>query len=298
MTVKALKQPMTARWPPLHAQEPAIPYCSYCKHHVLIDAPFLQSRVMASPSPSPVPQPATLSLISSLPGGYAQSGAGGNLSAAGAYTCVKDPSPVEGVDASITSPGSGLCSDGTGTTPLGMYSLSQMAPAGLYFVGWQCYYIVNGVAGPAVDAGAVTLNGGDMVTCVAQYVATPTDPPTCGDVNTAKPGNQMFDCAAVNADWEFNANETDSTNVVPTTCCKPKYTSCLDTNPSKDGCQPWVCNNAGGWYVNEDAYFVANPSDDRCCLVSLHRGLAAVGLRPLDWDRHSSSSATAPALLR
>jgi hypothetical protein len=44
--------------------------------------------------------------------------------------------------------------------------------------------------------------------------------------------------------------------------------SCIDINPDVEGCQAWRCDEANGWFWNQDASYRPNPSNEVCCLVS------------------------------
>jgi hypothetical protein len=47
----------------------------------------------------------------------------------------------------------------------------------------------------------------------------------------------------------------------------PKF-SCIDINRDVEGYQPWTCDESQGWFWNQDASYLPNPSNDVCCLVS------------------------------
>jgi hypothetical protein len=34
------------------------------------------------------------------------------------------------------------------------------------------------------------------------------------------------------------------------------------------GCQPWFCDESQGWFVNQNASYRPDPSNEVCCLVS------------------------------
>lgn len=123
----------------------------------------------ALPLPSPSPPPpgqATISLISRFPPGYTSPGA--NLTATSPNDqCVKAPSPIEGVSANITSPGTGSCN-----VQPGSFGLSEDPPPGTRFEQWECYNTTTGAPLPTTPAN-VSLAAGQAVTCVAVYSLLP-----------------------------------------------------------------------------------------------------------------------------
>lgn len=129
--------------------------------------------------------------------------------------------------------------------------------------------------------------------------------PTCKDANTTEFGDQPYTCPSyavrnpsplpgfpseANCCLNRTCNNTDPTSPTPvpqacpasyilnvnmsdvsppnaSICCMPRI-SCIDVNPDKEGCQPFICNPTLGYIVNQNATYLPNPSNEVCCLVS------------------------------
>jgi hypothetical protein len=53
--------------------------------------------------------------------------------------------------------------------------------------------------------------------------------------------------------------------------------SCIDINPDVEGCQAWNCNQTLGWFWNQNATYLPNPSNEVCCLVSFAASWCVTG---------------------
>jgi hypothetical protein len=142
----------------------------------------------SSPSPPPLPK---LGLASNFPPDW--SGPSANLTARGPLVdCVEAPSPIIGTNnVSIVAPGAGLCGI-DGSVPSGPYNLTQVAPPGVRFDGWQCYDVEGNASVMIGTDPNVLLEGTDQVTCVANYV---TAEGTCADALPAVPDVQQYNCS-------------------------------------------------------------------------------------------------------
>lgn len=104
--------------------------------------------------------------------------AGANLTATitpgGQTTCIKLLSPqLNKNGTTLTAPGEGLCNT-NGTMPPGTYNLDQRPPQGTEFDRWDCYDVSGTTPGqPDVDVDSVTLQEGDVITCVAVFTMRP-----------------------------------------------------------------------------------------------------------------------------
>ncbi|KAF6262366.1 hypothetical protein COO60DRAFT_1636040 [Scenedesmus sp. NREL 46B-D3] len=144
------------------------------------------------PSPGPIPGPqAKLALICEFPAAY--DGPSANLSAASDSngSCVEAPAAILDQDGVvIEAPGPGFCG-ADGVVPAGNYTLTQVAPPGTEFDGWDCYEISDDAPAPVNVPGGtrVALNSGDVVTCVAVYVlgGNPAPLPKLGLISTLPP---------------------------------------------------------------------------------------------------------------
>jgi hypothetical protein len=81
---------------------------------------------------------------------------------------VKKPSPILGVDATVTSPGAGSCN----VLP-GIFDLTEVPPPGTTFVKWECYNTTTGAPLPSATPSNVPLAVGQAITCVAEFSLLP-----------------------------------------------------------------------------------------------------------------------------
>jgi hypothetical protein len=102
--------------------------------------------------------------------------AAANLTAtAASETCTKAPSPRQGVDnVTVLQPGPGQCGV-DGFVDQGRYTLSQVAPAGTTFSGWECFDISTGSPVLISLIFPVVLSN-QSVSCVAVYNYTAPSP--------------------------------------------------------------------------------------------------------------------------
>jgi hypothetical protein len=165
----------------------------------------------SSPSPAPLPK---LALVSNFPPGW--SGKSADLTAKGnAVDCVRAPSPIIGTNnVSIVAPGAaGLCGI-DGSVPSGPYNLTQLAPPGARFDGWECFDVAGNSSMSIGTDPNVLLAGADQVTCVANYVVAEG---TCADALPAVPGAQQYNCSR--STMVFNSSAGMMSPATDANCC-------------------------------------------------------------------------------
>jgi hypothetical protein len=142
------------------------------------------SPPLAVPSPSPaVPSPSLLppvqlALLSAFPAGY--SGASASVSAAStSSSCVKQPAPQLGANATLQQPGDGLCGS-DGLVAPGTYTLTAEAPPGTTFLRWELYNATDGRLLTSLPDAVATLQLDSAVTVVAVFSSpgSPSPSPT------------------------------------------------------------------------------------------------------------------------
>ncbi|WIA11284.1 hypothetical protein OEZ85_011408 [Tetradesmus obliquus] len=241
------------------------------------------SPAPAVPSPSPAPQRPTLSLVTQLPPGYTGLLPNATATGPGGETCTKNPAPVLSPTVTIANPGNGQC--GTSVSP-GQWTLSGSPPPAIKLDRIECTETKTGTVTTVTQP--LQLQNGDAYTCVFIYVVVTSSPsppapvpspspgqtpsvspepgvPTCGDISPGASAATPFDCSTVVGDYVFNSNMSSVSPPTPEACCMPKY-SCIDINPDQVGCQPFICDEKKGWYVNQNASYLPNPSSEICCL--------------------------------
>eukprot|EP00883_Tetradesmus_obliquus_P000942 jgi/Sobl393_1/11010/SZX66814.1 len=241
------------------------------------------SPAPAVPSPSPAPQRPTLSLVTQLPPGYTGLLPNATATGPGGETCTKNPAPVLSPTVTIANPGNGQC--GTSVSP-GQWTLSGSPPPAIKLDRIECSETKTGTVTTVTQP--LQLQNGDAYTCVFIYVVVTSSPsppapvpspspgqtpsvspepgvPTCGDISPGASAATPFDCSTVVGDYVFNSNMSSVSPPTPEACCMPKY-SCIDINPDEVGCQPFICDEKKGWYVNQNASYLPNPSSEICCL--------------------------------
>ncbi|WIA38755.1 hypothetical protein OEZ86_002048 [Tetradesmus obliquus] len=145
-------------------------------NNVVLTGAMSMTCVAVYSLPAPAPKLPKLALISQFPAGY--NGPGANLTATitpgGQTTCIKLLSPqLNKNGTTLTAPGEGLCNT-NGTMPPGTYNLDQRPPQGTEFDRWDCYDVSGTTPGqPDVDVDSVTLQEGDVITCVAVFTMRP-----------------------------------------------------------------------------------------------------------------------------
>jgi hypothetical protein len=171
----------------------------------------------SSPSPAPLPK---LGLVSNFPPNW--NGPSANLTAQGPQLdCVKAPSPIIGTNnVSIVAPGAGLCGI-DGSMPSGGYNLTQVAPPGVQFDGWECYDVEGNSSMIIGTDPSVLLAGTDQITCVANYVIAEG---TCADALPAVPDVQPYNCSR--ATMMANSSAGMMSPATDSNCCMVSGVAC------------------------------------------------------------------------